>query len=162
VAFALLGAGGFADATGTASLVFTSVLEIVLGVLIVRAWRSATMIVGEKEVVVRSLVGTRKWPRQMMREFVATTRAVGMGGWRRRVLGIVFVDGITRWLTEINSRPPGTVRRPGWTKPFQCLPSLRTLSWASVRKYPPSRSVEIESLRSLDAFGRERPVIAGV
>jgi hypothetical protein len=49
----------------------------------------------------------------MVREFVATTRAVGMGGWRRRVLGIVFVDGTTRWLTEINSRP-GRNGAPTW------------------------------------------------
>jgi hypothetical protein len=106
VVFALLAASGFADATRTASLVFTSLMEILLAILIVRAWRSATMIVGEKEVVVRSLVRTRMWPRETIRAFVATTRAVGMGGWRRRVLGIVFVDGTTRWLTEINSRPP--------------------------------------------------------
>jgi hypothetical protein len=112
-AFALLGAGGFADPAGTASLVFTGVMELLLGVLIVRAWRSATMIVDEKEVVVRSLVRTRRWPRVMVREFVAATRPVGMGGWRRRVLGIVFVDGTTRWLTEINSRPPSN-GAPTW------------------------------------------------
>jgi hypothetical protein len=63
------------------------------------------MIVSETEVVVRSLLTTRSWPRDNVRAFIASTRRVGMGGWRRRVLGIVFVDGSTRWLTEINSRP---------------------------------------------------------
>jgi hypothetical protein len=106
VVFFLLDAGGVIDATNTAALVFAMVLEVALAALVVRAWRSATMIVSETEVVVRSLLTTRSWPRDKVRAFVASTRRVGMGGWRRRVLGIVFVDGSTRWLTEINSRPP--------------------------------------------------------
>jgi hypothetical protein len=64
------------------------------------------VIIDDQKVVVRSLLRTRKWPRPAIRGFVPDTRAVGMGGWQRRVLGIVFADGSTRWLNEINSRPP--------------------------------------------------------
>jgi hypothetical protein len=56
----VLAAGGFADPTPTAAFVFTAALELLIGVLIVRAWRLATMIVDEKEVIVRSLVSTRR------------------------------------------------------------------------------------------------------
>src|SRR5437773_4394415 len=97
VLFALLTAGGFVNTTRTA-FTMTVVLEIVLVALVVRAWRSASVIVDNQEVVVRSLLRTRRWPRSAVRSFVADTHAVGMGGWQRRVLGIVFWDGSTRWL----------------------------------------------------------------
>jgi hypothetical protein len=103
--FALLVVGGFVNTTRTA-FAMTVVLEIILVALVARGWRSASVIVDDQEVVVRSLLRTRKWPRRAIRGFVADTRAVGMGGWQRRVLGIAFTDGSTRWLNEINSRPP--------------------------------------------------------
>ena len=107
VVFGLLDAGGFADTPRrTVALVSTGVLELALAVLAVRAWRSAIAIVDDEEVLVRTLLRTRRWARSEVRRFVAGTRVIGMGGWRRRVFGIVFVDGTTRWLTEINSRPP--------------------------------------------------------
>ena len=105
VVFALIAASGFANQSGS-GLAFPAVMVIILAVLAFRAWRSATVVVGEQEVVVRSLLRTRRWPLSEVREFVAATRSLGMGGWRRHVLGIVFVDGATRWLSEINSRPP--------------------------------------------------------
>jgi hypothetical protein len=105
VVFGLLEAGGLADTNRTA-LVLAAVIELALAVLAVRAWRSAIAVVDDKEVLVRTLLRTRRWPRSEVRRFVADTRVIGMGGWRRRVFGIVFVDGTTRWLTEINSRPP--------------------------------------------------------
>jgi hypothetical protein len=103
--FGLLEAGALADSNRTA-LVLAGVIELALVVLAVRAWRSAIAIVDDKEVLVRTLLRTRRWRRSEVRRFVAGTRVIGMGGWRRRVFGIVFVDGRTRWLTEINSRPP--------------------------------------------------------
>jgi hypothetical protein len=114
VVFGLLDAGGLADTPRrTVALAFTGVLELALAVLAVRAWRSAVAIVDDEEVLVRTLLRTRRWSRSEVRRFVADTRAIGMGGWRRRVLGILFVDGTTRWLTEINSRPPKD-GRPAW------------------------------------------------
>ena len=113
VFFALVIASGFANSSGSLSLAFVSVMEILLAALIVRAWRSATAIIGGQAVVVRALLRTRTWPRSEVQKFVAETRSVGMGGWRRRVLGIRFVDGTTRWLTEINARP-GERGAPNW------------------------------------------------
>lgn len=103
---ALLSAGGFAAATRPSALALNIVIEFAAVALVVRAWRSATVFVDNNEVVARSLLRTRRWPRSEIRGFAATTRPVGMGGWRRRVLGIRFSDGTTRWLTEINCRPP--------------------------------------------------------
>ena len=105
VVFGLVEAGGLAGTNRTA-LVFAGVLELALAVLAVHAWRSAIAIVDDKDVLVRTLLRTRRWPRSEVRRFAADTRVIGMGGWRRRVFGIAFVDGTTRWLTEINSRPP--------------------------------------------------------
>lgn len=117
--FALIAASGLANESG-AGLVFPGVMAILIAVLILRAWRSATAIVDDREVVVRSLLRTCRWPRSEVRGFVAATRSVGMGGWRRRVLGIVFVNGTTRWLTEISSRPPKDDAR-SWIDDAVCV-----------------------------------------
>jgi hypothetical protein len=103
--FALILAPGLAS-DSAAVIAYVATMEILLAVLVVRAWRSATVVVDDQEVLVRSLLRTRRWPRSEVREFIVETRSVGMGGWRRRVLGVVFVDGTTRWLREINARPP--------------------------------------------------------
>ena len=78
-----------------------------------RSWRSATLIVDSREVVVRSLLRTRRWPRSAVEGFVVGTRLIGPGRWPRRVIGIAFCDGTTRWLNEINCRP-GRAGRVVW------------------------------------------------
>ena len=80
----------------------------------VRSWRSAMLIVDSREVVVRSLLRTRRWPRDTIRGFVVRTRVLGPGSWHRRVIGIAFHDGTTRWLNEINCRPERVPGRIAW------------------------------------------------
>ena len=89
-------------------LAFDAVIVAACAVLLVRSWRSAALILDPRQVVVRSLLRTRRWPRTAVAGFVVATRIIGPGRWRRRVLGIAFADGTTRWLTEINCRPAKT------------------------------------------------------
>jgi hypothetical protein len=88
-------------------LAFNAIIVGACAVLLVRSWRSATLILNDRQVVVRSLLRTRRWPRTAVAGFEVATRIIGPGRWQRRVLGIAFVDGTTRWLSEINCRPGG-------------------------------------------------------
>lgn len=97
--------------TQPGELAFTSALLAVIAVLIVRAVRSATILADDDKVVVRSLLRTRSWRWDQIDRFMADTRLVG--AYSRRMLGIRLTDGRTRWLTELNSRPP-TASRPSW------------------------------------------------
>jgi hypothetical protein len=86
-------------------LAFDAIIVAACAFLLVRSWRSAALILNHRQVVVRSLLRTRRWPRAAVAGFVVATRIIGPGRWQRRVLGIAFVDGTTRWLSEINCRP---------------------------------------------------------
>jgi hypothetical protein len=102
----LLEAPGLARNVGRPGLLaFDAIIVAACAVLAVRSWRSAALIVDHQEVVVRSLLRTRRWPRSEVESFVAGTRVIGPGRWHRRVVGIAFADGTTRWLTEINCGP---------------------------------------------------------
>ncbi len=67
----------------------------------IRAGFSSTVKADGDGVVARSLVRTRRWRWDQVREFVAETRSSGMVGYQRPTLGIVLTDGTTNWRTDI-------------------------------------------------------------
>ena len=91
------------DRVGSAA--FSAVIELALCVVIVRTWRGSTVLTDHSGVVARSILRTRRWQWEQVREFVAATRPNGMMGYRRRMLGIALVDGTTHWCTDINCGP---------------------------------------------------------
>jgi len=93
----------------------------------IRGARSATILLTDSVLGVRTLGYTKSWPAAQVEAFVTETRAATPGfGWLgfglsfglltfvqrpRRILGIRFRDGATSWLTEFRSRPAGKGER---------------------------------------------------
>lgn len=93
----------------------------------IRGARSATILLTDSMLRVRTLGYTKSWPAAQVEAFVTETRAAIPGfGWLgfglsfglltfvhrpRRMLGIRFRDGATSWLTEFKSRPAGKGER---------------------------------------------------
>jgi hypothetical protein len=101
----------FSDPGGTrpANIALMSVLLAWLFAIGVRGMRSATLIATPCRVTARELVKTTHWSWPVIEGFVAETRptlALWLPGirLRRRVLGVVYSGGRTRWLPELSCR----------------------------------------------------------
>jgi hypothetical protein len=92
----------------------------------IRGARSATILLSDSMLRVRTLAFTRSWPAAQVEAFVADTRSAVPGGWLgfglsfgflwfvqrpRRMLGIRFRGGGTLWLPEFKSRLTGKGER---------------------------------------------------
>lgn len=120
---------GFGNPYGTTTEGIT-LLSIVLAWLLIfaiRGARSATILLSESMLIVRTLGYTKSWPVAQVEAFDTETRAampgfgvLGLGVslgllWlvrrQRRMLRIRFRGGATLWLTEFKSRPTGKGER---------------------------------------------------
>ena len=91
------------DRTGL--MIASGVIEVVMVIVIVRAWRGSTVIADTNGVIARSIPRTRRWRWNEVREFAAVIRPIGAMGYKRTTLAIVLADGRKHWCTDINCRP---------------------------------------------------------
>lgn len=111
VGAALLVSPIFSDPNGTrpANIALMSVLLAWVIVIGVRGMRSATLIAAPDQVTARELLKTMHWSWPVIEGFIAETRPVPLV-WlpvirqSRRVLGVVYSGGRTRWLPELSCR----------------------------------------------------------
>jgi hypothetical protein len=113
--------------TGTEGITFKSIILAWLAFWAVRGARSATILLTDSTLTVRGLGFTKSWPVAQVDSFVTETRAVtpGFGSLGialsfgllyyvrrpRRMLGVKFRNGGTRWLIELKSRTAGKGER---------------------------------------------------
>src|SRR5579862_3530535 len=83
----------------------SGIVVALLLVAAVRGWRGSTVIAEPHGVMARSGVRTRRWHWDQVDAFIADTRANGVVGYQRRMLGIKLANGHTDWCTDINCRP---------------------------------------------------------
>jgi hypothetical protein len=94
------------DRTWPAGIPLMLVLALLIG-MGARGMRSATLIATPYRVTVRELARTTHWTWPIIEGFVADTRPTQVP-WlpvirvRRRVLGVVYSGGRTRWLHELS------------------------------------------------------------
>lgn len=97
------------NGTRPANIALMSVLLAWLIAIGARGVRSATLIATPYRVTARELVKTTHWSWPVIEGFVAQTRPVPLV-WlpvirqSRRVLGVVYFGGRTRWLPELSCR----------------------------------------------------------
>ena len=108
---------------GSAGIICKSIILACCVFWAIRAARSATILLTDSTFTLRGLILTKSWPVTQVERFVSETRAVTPGfGWlgyglsfgllsemrrSRRVLGVKFHNGSTRWLIDFKSRPAG-------------------------------------------------------
>jgi hypothetical protein len=85
--------------------IFAAISSAIIAGGVVRIWQMATLAVSDDQIVAHSFFGTRRWSRDEVVGFTASTRPINNFGYRRRVLGVVLRDGSTQWLTSINCKP---------------------------------------------------------
>ena len=78
------------------------VVVLVLGVVLLRIARSATLVASRSGVVVHSLLRTRRWSWDELASFEEIVGPIGVNSVPRRFLRAHFVNGGFRNLTEIN------------------------------------------------------------
>jgi len=87
------------------ALAISLAASVVLGAVLIRTVRSATLIASRTGVTVRSVARTRRWAWSDIRCFEEVVRVIGIGGYPRRTLLIHLADGQKRLLTELNESP---------------------------------------------------------
>ena len=108
-----------------------ALLSVILAwflIFAIRGARSATVILSDSRLTVRTWVYTKSWPAAQVEAFVAETRLARPGFGQlgpgplsigllmfvqrpRRMLGIRFRGGATMWLAEFKSRPAANGER---------------------------------------------------